>query len=44
MLIEFRYHRCAWVKTDTIDLQILYDSLSDLGTKVSVDVTRAKRP
>ena len=25
-------------------LQILYDSLSDLATKVTVDVTQAKRP
>lgn len=34
----------AYAHNPTYTLQILHDSLADLGTKVSVDITRAKRP
>jgi hypothetical protein len=34
----------AYAHNPTYTLQVLYDSLSDLGAKVSVDIARAKRP
>jgi len=34
----------AYAHNPTYTLQILYDSLADLGVKVSVDLARAKRP
>jgi hypothetical protein len=34
----------AYAHNPTYTLQILYDSLADLGTKTTVDLTRAKRP
>jgi hypothetical protein len=34
----------AYAHNPTYTLQILYDSLADLGGKVSVDLARAKRP
>jgi hypothetical protein len=34
----------AFAHNPTYTLQILYDSLADLGAKASVDVSRAKRP
>ncbi len=35
---------CAFAHNPTYTLQILYDSIGDLGAKVSVDLARAKRP
>jgi len=34
----------AFAHNPTYTLQILYDSIADLGTKVTVDLSRAKRP
>jgi hypothetical protein len=34
----------AYAHNPTYTLQILYDSLADLGAKTSVDLARAKRP
>jgi hypothetical protein len=34
----------AFAHNPTYTLQILYDSLADLGTKISTDLSRAKRP
>jgi hypothetical protein len=34
----------AYAHNPTYALQLLYDSLSDLGARVPVDLSRAKRP
>jgi hypothetical protein len=34
----------AFAHNPTFAIEVLYDSLSDLGGKVSVDLAKAKRP